>query len=888
MSGSEPGGWRRALRFWRSDVRQDVDEELRFHLEMHQRELAERGHSPLAARQEAERRFGELGRIREECVAIDTRQRQRAERREIMGDLWQDVRFALRTLRKSPGFALAAILCIGLGIGVTTTIVSAVHAILIRPLPYENAGELVSVYVQDRAQDEHRVNISYPDYVSWRDDSRSFAALGMWTWQALAFSGEGEPERLEGAMVTANLFPLLGVRPFLGRTFLAEEETVGRNRVVLLSHGLWRRRYGGDSSVVNRTITVDGTPYLVAGVMPPGFAFPERGEAWVPFAVDPARQSRGNRMYAGALGRLRPGTDIAQARRDLELLSARLKREFPEDNDRWEAEAIPLRDDLVGDMRRPLMIFLGGVGFVLLIVCANVANLILTRGAGRRREIAVRTAIGAHRGRLVRQLLTESLVLASLGGLVGVGVAAIGVKLFSQAVPDGLPWYVTFRLDGSTLLITLLLAALTGVLFGLVPAFKGSGANLTTGLREGTGGSGEGRERSRLRGTLVVVEVALSLILMVGAVLLLRSYRALTATELGFTPRGVLTFRISLPRAQYPEEPQRFAFYTELFQRTAAIPGVEAVGSAQGIPQSGWNVAAGFSVEGRPEPRQGEELVAHYQYITPGYFPTLEVSMISGRNLALTDRDTLNPVGVINESMAKLAFPGENPLGKRLKYGGVTSTDPWITIVGVARDIRHYRLPEPMRPAIYLPFFEWTGLTQTVTVRAAGDLTTLLTNIRGVVRSLDADLPLFQVQTLEEAMARSLWRPRLQSRVLGIFAGLAMVLATMGIYGVISYAVAQRTRELGVRVALGASRRQVVALVVTQGVRLALIGVTVGLAGALILTRVLSRLLYGVQATDTLTFIAVPLVLGAVAVVATWIPALRAARVDPLISMRAE
>jgi putative ABC transport system permease protein len=371
-------------------------------------------------------------------------------------------------------------------------------------------------------------------------------------------------------------------------------------------------------------------------------------------------------------------------------------------------------------------------------------------------------------------------------------------------------------------------------------------------------------------------------------VLLIRSYRALTATELGFTPRGVLTFRISLPRAQYPEEPQRFAFYTELFRRTAAIPDVEQVGSAQGIPQSGWNVRSHFAVEGRPQPRQGEELAAHYQYITPGYFPSLEVSILTGRNLALTDRDTLNPVGVINESLAKKAFPGENPLGKRLKFGGFTSTDPWITIVGVTRDMRHYRLPEPMGPAIYFPFFEWTGYTQTVTVRAGGDLTAVLTGVRGVLRSLDADLPMFQVQTLEEAVARSLWRPRLQGKVLGIFAALAMVLATMGIYGVISYAVAQRTRELGVRVALGASRGQVVALVVTQGVRLAVIGVTVGLAGALILTRVLSRLLYGVQATDTLTFIAVPLVLGAVAVVATWIPALRAARVDPLISMRAD
>jgi predicted permease len=888
MSGSESGRWRRALRFWRPDVGQDVDEELRFHLEMHQRELAERGRSPGEARQEAERRFGELGRIREECVAIDNRQRQRAERRETMGDLWQDLRFAGRTLRKSPGFTLLAILCIGLGVGVTSTIVSAVHAILIRPLPYERPDQLVAVYARQRARDEHGVNISYPDYVSWRDDSRSFAALGMWTWYALAFSGEGEPERVEGAAVTANLFPLLGVRPILGRHFLPGEEVRGQHRVVLLSHGLWLRRFGGDSGVVARTITVDGYPHVVVGVMPPDFAFPDRGEAWVPFAPDLARESRGNRGYAGALGRLRPDVDLEAAQRDLDLISVKLQREFSQDNFGWDAEVIPLRDDLVGDLRLPLLVFLGAVACVLLIVCANVANLTLTRGTGRQREIAVRIALGAGRGRVVRQLLTESFVLAVAGGLVGVVLAAFGVRVFALAVPDGLPWYISLRLDASVVLFTFLLAAVTGMLVGLVPAFRSTDLRPASGLREGTGGSGDGRPRTRLRAALVVAEVALSLMLMVGAALLLRSYRALSTIDLGFQARGVLSFRIALPRSRYPEPERRSAFYTELFARLATLPGVEAVGSAQGIPMVGWNVQAQFSVEGRPERRQGDELVAHYQYITPGYFSAIGVATVAGRSLTAADRDSLNPVGVINESLARAEFSGSDPVGRRIKFGSQASEERWITIVGVIPDFRHYRLPEPMGPAIYLPFYEAVGYTQAVAIRSGTDPAVLLPAATAVVRSLDADLPLFQVQTLDEVVSRSLWRQRLQGRVLGTFAVLALLLAVTGMYGVISYGVAQRTRELGVRMALGASRRQVIGLVVGQGTRLALLGVVLGLAGSLALTRVLSTLLYGIKATDALTFAVVPLLLGAVAVAACWVPASRASKIDPLVAMRAE
>jgi putative ABC transport system permease protein len=887
----EPGGWRRYLRFWQSDIREDVDAELRFHLEMHERDLRAAGRSHGLAREEAERRFGELHAVRDACIAIDTRRRERVRRREVMGDMWQDLRFALRTLRKSPGFTLVAVLCIGLGVGVTTTILSAVHGILIRPLPYPKADELVAVYarITRGTEREGGINISYEDYVSWRDGNRTFARLGMYTWNALAFSGEGEPERVDGATVTASLFPLLGIAPILGRGFLPEEEHTGRDRVVLLGYGLWQRRFGGDRGIVGRSIQVGGAPTQVIGVMPSGFAFPDRGEAWIPMAVEEYAQGRGNRGYAGAIGRLRPGVSVDQAQQDLDVLSKRLQQEFPRDNFGWDAEVLSLRQDLVGDLRRPLLVFLGGVGFLLLIVCANVANLMLTRGAGRQREIGVRVAIGAGRGRLVRQLLTESLVLAGAGGLLGLALAVWGIRLFGLAIPNGLPWYIPLRLDGATLAITLALSGLTGILFGLIPAFRSTDIDLTGALREGTGGSGEGRRRTRLRGTLVVLEVALSLVLMIGAGLLLKSYRALTRTDLGFDPKRVLTFRITLPEAKYPSAEQRRVFYSQLLERLSALPGVERVGSASGIPFSGWNVQAGMSVEGHPEHPQGQELDVHYQTITPGYFETLGIPIVAGRGLALTDRDTANRVGVINETLARQEFGGEDPIGKRIKIGRLSDQDPWVTIVGVARDFRHYRLPQPMGPAIYYSWYQWAGWTRTVTLRTQGrNPLDQVPAVARVLKTMDPDLPLYQVQSLEQAVDRSLWRQRMQGQVLGLFAVLALVLASVGIYGVVSYAVAQRTHELGVRMALGASRRQVVGMVVRQGALLAGIGVAAGLAGAFALTRVLATLLFGVRVTDVTVFVGIPVLLGVVAVAASWLPALRAARIDPLVAMRSE
>ena len=888
--------WRRlfsVLPRSRTQLRADVDDELRFHLEMRVQDLIVRGLSPGDARAEAVRTFGDLRSVRSECMVIDERRTRRVHRKELVHLMWQDVRFAARALRKSPGFTVAAVLCIGLGIGVTTTIFSAVESILIRPLPYADGDRLVAIYGANEKLNAHGSNISYPDYVSWRDENRSFETVGMWTWTTHALSGacSGSPsceaERVDGAAVTPNLFPLLGVRPLYGRTFVAGEDRDGSNRVLLLSYGVFLQRFAADPAIVGRTTLVDGVPYTVVGVMRPGFNFPERGKVWVPF-TPATNEGRGNRGYAGAIARLRPGITLAQARADLAAISARLAKEFVDENFGWYAEAITLRDDLTGDLRKPLLVFLGAVGFVLLIACVNVANLMLARGATRQREIALRIAIGAGRARIARQVLTESALLAGVGAALGIGLAMFGVQLLRFAFPDDVPFYIVLGLDGTALAFAVLLAAVTALLFGAAPALRAGDVDLNATLRDGARTSG-GLAGSRLRSTLVVAEVALSLVLMIGATLLLRSYRSLQGTDLGFQERGVLTLRLSLPFSKYGQPTRRLAFYDQLLSRVRSLPGVETVGSAQGIPFSGWDVQAEMAIEGRPQPRRGEELVVHYQWVTPDYFKAVGVPLVRGRWLTPADRDTVAPVAVINQLLARRAFPDVDPLGKRIKLGGLGSRDPWVTVVGVVGDFRHYRLPQPMGPAIYYSYASQPTLTQALAIRTRlDDPLALVPAVRGFIRELDADVPAYQVRTLEQQVSRSLWRQRLQGQVLGVFAGLAMMLASVGLYGVISYTVAQRTRELGVRVALGATRRDVIALVLAQGLRLTLLGVVVGIVGALALTRVVGSLLHGVRPTDPFTFVAVPLVLAVVALAASYVPALRATHVDPLMTMRAE
>jgi predicted permease len=755
-------------------------------------------------------------------------------------------------------------------------------------LPYPNAERLVAVYAENPARGYHGSNISWPDYRSWRDGTRTLSSLGIWTWTTATLSDETtEAERVAGAWVTANLFPTLGVRPFLGRGFTPEEETPGRDLVVLLSHRLWQRRFAGDSAIVGKRITIDGKRYMVVGVMPPGFNFPDRGDLWEPFATNPATEEHGNREYAGAIGRLESGVALDQARADLHAIDAVLAREFPDENFGWRAELKPLRDDLVGDYAQPLKVFLAAVLLVLLLVCANLANLMLARGTTRAREIAIRSALGASRQRLTMQLLTESLVIATLGGIIGVGIAWWGVRLLRFAFPDqSPPFFVSLTLDGPAIVGIAALTLVTGILFGTLPALRATRTDLATTLRDATRGGGSSVHRSRLRAALVIAELSMSVVLLVGAMLLVRSYRNLAGTQLGFDVNGILSARLTLPSAQYSPA-QSKTFYDELFARLRREPGVTMVASAQGIPFSGWNVQAETVIDGAPLRRRGEELISHFQYVTPDYFRAIGVRLIRGRWFSDADRDSLNPVVLVNEQMVARGFAGQDPIGKRIRVGG--ERDPFATVVGVVRDYRHYRLPQPMGPAAFYPYAVYPGRQQTIVIRTTrDDPHSLVPALRAAVRSLDAKLALYQVQTFHEAVSSSLWRQRLQGNVLSIFAALALMLACTGLYGVIAYAVAERTRELGVRMALGASRSDVLLLVLGQSGRLVVSGIAIGLVAAAFGAHMLDSLLYGVQATDTTTFAAVAMVLAVVALAAAFIPARRATRVDPIITMRAE
>ena len=859
----------------------EMDEEMRQHVELEAEELVRQGVAADEARRRALVAFGGVDRYREEGWE--------ARRSRWLEDLARDLRYSVRSLRRAPAFSVMAVLCVGLGIGITTTIFGVVNGVLLRPLPFPNAEQLVSIYAANTKRDEHGVNISRPDFDAWQRESRSFAQLGMWTWSTLTLSGDGEAERVETADVTTNLFPLLGVAPAIGRGFVAGEDGGGREHVLLLSWGLWQRRFGGDRGVLGRSVHVDGVPYTVVGVMPERFAFPETGQAWRPLVRDPDNDAHGNRFYAAALGRLRPGVTFEAARTEMARISRDLARAHPADNGDWVAELVPLRQDLVGNLQRPLLVLLGAVGCVLLIACANVANLSLVRGAARSREMAVRATIGAGRGRVVRQLLTESLTIAIFGALLGGALAAVGVRFAGRAFPNDVPFYVTLGVDRTVLAFVALLAFVTAALFGLLPAWRAGDLQLAGALRDATAGAGEGRKRVRLRAGLVVVEVALSLVLMTCAGLLVKSYLALAGTDLGFAPHGVLTFRVTLPRTRYPHHEQRLAFYDQLLARLGGLPGVDSIGAAQGTPFSGWDVQAGISVEGRPAPPPGQEVVSLYQNVAPGYFRTMGVPLLRGRGLTPADNDSDAPVVVVNESFVRAVFGDGDPLGARVKLGELTSDDPWATIVGVVRDYRHYRLPQPMGPAMYYPMHAWSSGTETMVLRTRlEDPASLLPAVRDVLHGLDRDVPAYRIETLDERVSRTLWRQRLQGQMLGVFAALALLLSLVGLYGVVAYTVAQRRREIGVRVALGATRGQVMGVVVRQGAQLALRGIALGLLVALPASRLLADLLYEVTPHDLATFVVIPALLAAVALVASWLPAMSAARLAPQAALRAE
>jgi predicted permease len=811
-----------------------------------------------------------------------------------MGILLQDLRYGARMLVKSPGFTLVVVLALALGIGANSAIFSVVNSVLLRPLAFNEPQRLMMVWGASRnGGGADRIVLSVPDMQDLRSQSQTLEYVVPYYSSGTTFSSGEDAERIFGAVSTADLFPALGVKPLMGRVFTSEEDVPGGPSVVVISQNLWQRAFGSDPAIVGKEIKLGNKQTTVVGVMPASFRFPVQGERpdyWQPISTSPsyiANKEKRDTRSIRVIARLKPGVTREQANEELATISRRLEEQYPDSNTGFAVSVTPLHEDLVGQVRPALLVILGAVGFVLLIACANVANLLLARAASRQKEIAIRTALGAGRLRIVRQLLTESLLLAVAGGGLGLLLATWGLDLLVAASPSDLPRVGEIGLDMKVLLFTGVVSIVTGILFGLAPALQASRLDLNESLKEGSRGSTEGLRRNRLRSLLVVSEIALSLVLLIGAGLLIRSFVSLLNTSPGFDADAVLTVDLPLSRSKYPEAGQQVNFVQQLLQRTSGVPGVASVAAVNILPLSGNGRESSFTIEGRPEPPQGQDPEAEASTITPDYFRAMGIPLMRGRAFNEGDKKDAPPVVIISDALARANFPGEDPLGKRLV---IRDDMPAFEIVGIVGDIRHEKLETETQPEYYLSFYQMPERQVNLIVRAASgaEPASLQMSVRNAIKGLDKDQLIWEMKTMKQWRAESVARRRFNMMLLGIFASLALLLAAVGIYGVMSYTVTQRTHEIGIRIALGAQTRDVVRMVVVQGMTLALVGVGAGLLAALGVTRVMSSLLYGVTATDALTFVAVTLGLTGLALVACLIPALRATRVDPMTALRYE
>ena len=809
-------------------------------------------------------------------------------------EMFQDLRFGARMLLKHKGFTIVAVLTLALGIGANTAIFSVVQAVLLRALPYSQPEQLVWIWEVCPKDDIKEESASVPNFADWRSQSQSFREMSAFAGTAPVLTNAGEPERIPGTSVTANFFTTLGVQPVIGRSFVAEENTPGKNRVVILSHNLWQRRFSSDPQIIGQKVTLNGNPHEVVGVMPPGFKNPRPEEPrptelWLPLALDPAQAGRRS-DFLRVVARLGPGVSIDQARAEMETITNGLASQYPQTNFGWGVTILPLHERIVGNLRPALWTLMGAVGFLLLIACANVANLLLARAAARQQEIAVRTALGAGRWRLVRQFLTESVLLSLTGGVTGLLVGWWGVKLLIAFSPDNIRRLSEVTLSGPVFAFTSALAILTGVVFGLVPAVHAANPNLNESLKEGGRSATVGARSGRLRSALVVSEIALALVMLVGAGLMTRSFLRLQQVDPGFNPDRVVTALISLPATKYAEGPQITAFYHQLLERVQDTPGVESAALGSGVPLASGSYNT-FFIEGRPVPRP-EELQpdADYLRVSRDYFAALGIQFIRGENFAERYADGAPGVAIISQSMARKYFPDEDPIGKRITTGNPQpppgQTVPWQTIIGIVADTPSEQLDAPHYPQLYVLFDQNVQRSLTLIARTSGDPLLAVGALRNATRSLDGDQPLYNIRTMRDLMANSVAAHRFNMVLIGLFAGLGLVLAAVGIYGVISYSVNQRTHEIGIRVALGAGRRDIVRLIVGEGLALTLIGVGLGLTAAFALTRLLAGLLFGVGARDPLTFAGVAALLAVVALLACYVPARRATNVDPMIALR--
>jgi putative ABC transport system permease protein len=803
--------------------------------------------------------------------------------------LGNDIKYALRNLIKRPGFTMVAVITLALGIGANTTIFSAVYALLLKPLPFSETDRVVAIWDKNPSRGVVHNEVTMANYLDWRAQSQSYEHLGLYRWWSTNLTGVEPPERLQGFLVTANFFDALGVKPIMGRNFVSEENEPGKDSAVLISYSLWQRRFGGDPNIVSKTITLNGLPRTVVGVMPQNFNYPKGGEVYAPLAMTPQVMSaRGFHTYY-VVGRLKPNVSLRNAQAELDTITARLEKQYPDTNTGLGANVYPIVKDTVRQYDTALWVMMAAVGFVLLIACANVANLMLARATGRQKELALRSALGASRWRIARQLLTESVIVALIGGVIGVLVAFWGIDLLKVANPGDAAkfaagWY-QLGINPVVLIFTFALAVLSGLVFGLAPAVSASKPNLNDSLKEGgrqsTGGS------SRLRSSLVVLEVAVSLVLLVGAGLLARSFLSILKTSGGFNPDNVMTMNLVLPSTKYKDDAQRASFYSDLVQRVKALPGVQSAALVNYLPLGGANSSDAYLVEGTPDPPPGQENEARYRVCSPDYFKTMEISLTKGRGFTEQDNAAASPVVIINETMARKHWPGVDPIGKRIRFYGPIDKAPWIAVVGVIRDVKHELNLEVM-PEFYLSHAQDSWNAMVLVARSNVEPTSLATQMRQQVWAIDKDQPVFDVRTMNEVRATSVALYSFSSVTLGVFAIVALLLAVIGIYGVMAFAVSQRTHEIGIRMALGASARDVLLLVVSSGMKLALIGLVIGLAGAWGLTRLIEKLLFGVPPTDLLTFGLVSLCLLSAALLACYIPARRATKVDPMEALRYE